>query len=261
VQLKDNTLYPTIGPENRFSSVLFLEKEGFDELLQEARIEERFDIAIMSTKGLSVGAARRLIDGLAGRGAKIFVLHDFDLTGFKIFGTLGTDSKVYTFRNKVELIDLGLRLSDVRRLRLQEEPTDVEDENGSHAATLKRHGATEREIDFLLGRGDDEPKRVELNAMTAPRFIAFIERKLTEHGLKKLIPDPKVLAAHAQRVVEQALAQKIIDEAMPEIQRQSGLMEFPTEWRIRLDETLEKSPELSWDMALAQIIREKLNAT
>jgi DNA topoisomerase VI subunit A len=40
------------------------EKEGFTEILSAARIAERFDIAIMSTKGMSSTAARRLVDNM-----------------------------------------------------------------------------------------------------------------------------------------------------------------------------------------------------
>src|ERR1700759_3498962 len=53
--------YPTMGPQHRYAAVLFIEKEGFAPLLRAARIAERFDIAIMSTKGMSTTAARQLL--------------------------------------------------------------------------------------------------------------------------------------------------------------------------------------------------------
>ena len=52
----------THGPEGRFSGFLYIEKEGFEPLLSHARIAERFDLAIMSCKGMSVTAARELVD-------------------------------------------------------------------------------------------------------------------------------------------------------------------------------------------------------
>jgi DNA topoisomerase VI subunit B len=64
----------TSGPKNRYRSVLFIEKEGFDELIQQAQIAERFDIAPMSTKGMSNTAARRLVDELSLMGVTIYVL-------------------------------------------------------------------------------------------------------------------------------------------------------------------------------------------
>jgi DNA topoisomerase VI subunit A len=53
------------------------------------------DIAIMSTKGMSTTAARLLLDRLARRIDKVLVAHDFDVSGFSIFGTLGTDGRRY----------------------------------------------------------------------------------------------------------------------------------------------------------------------
>jgi hypothetical protein len=44
-------LYPTTGPQNRYRGILFVEKEGFDPLLEFADIAAMFDIAIASTKG------------------------------------------------------------------------------------------------------------------------------------------------------------------------------------------------------------------
>jgi hypothetical protein len=46
----------TCGPANRARFALFIEKEGFGPHLEYARIAERFDVMIMSTKGMSVTA-------------------------------------------------------------------------------------------------------------------------------------------------------------------------------------------------------------
>lgn len=57
-------LYPTKGHKSRYSAVLFIEKEGFMPLFKAVNLAERFDIAIMSTKGMSVTAARHLVDNI-----------------------------------------------------------------------------------------------------------------------------------------------------------------------------------------------------
>src|SRR5262249_1533308 len=57
--LREEPPFPTYGPENRYRAILFIEKEGFHPLLRAAQIAERFDIAIMSTKGMSTTAARQ----------------------------------------------------------------------------------------------------------------------------------------------------------------------------------------------------------
>jgi hypothetical protein len=110
VTLTADALYPTSGPQNRFRNILFVEKEGFDPLLQQARIAERYDLGIMSTKGMSVTAARMLLDRLAPLIDRVFALHDFDIAGFSIFGTLGADGRRYVYENAVNMVDLGLPL-------------------------------------------------------------------------------------------------------------------------------------------------------
>jgi len=106
-------LYPTAGPENRYRNILCIEKEGFHPIFQAAQLQQRFDIALMSNKGMSVTASRMLIDRLAKYYDNVFVLRDFDRAGFSIFGTLFTDSRRYVFENNVagKVIDLGLRPS------------------------------------------------------------------------------------------------------------------------------------------------------
>ena len=77
------------------------------------QLAERFDIAIMSTKGISVTASRRLADELCSRyDIPLFVLHDFDKSGLTILKTLKQDTRRYAFSNAIEVIDLGLRLDD-----------------------------------------------------------------------------------------------------------------------------------------------------
>ena len=121
-ELVVNCQYATVGPRNRYRNVLFIEKEGFDQILAAARIQERFDITLMSTKGMSVTAARMVIDRLADHIENVFVLHDLDISGFSICGTLGSDSRRYRFANHVKLVDIGLRLADAERMGLESEP-------------------------------------------------------------------------------------------------------------------------------------------
>src|SRR5262249_17346293 len=53
--------YPSLRPGHRYQAVLYIEKEGFEPLLKDARIPERFDVAVLSCKGQSVVAAQLTI--------------------------------------------------------------------------------------------------------------------------------------------------------------------------------------------------------
>src|SRR5262245_52464387 len=83
-----------VGPAN-LSGVLFCEKEGFNPLFRATNLANRYDLMIISTKGVSVTAASLLVDEICGfNDVPLFVLHDFDFDGFKILGTLHRDTRL-----------------------------------------------------------------------------------------------------------------------------------------------------------------------
>ena len=78
-----------VGPNGGYAGILFCEKEGFGPLFKSVDLANRYDLMIISSKGVSVTAARRLIDEVCGENnLPLFVLHDFDVAGFLILGTL-----------------------------------------------------------------------------------------------------------------------------------------------------------------------------
>jgi hypothetical protein len=99
MDLPEMAIFPTCGPGHRYGAILFVEKEGFLPLFQAVRLAERYDLAIMSTKKLSVTASRLLVDRLcATHKVPLLVLHDFDKSGFSILGTLRRDTRRYAGR-------------------------------------------------------------------------------------------------------------------------------------------------------------------
>jgi hypothetical protein len=79
---------PTIithGPDGCFGALLFIEKEGFAPLFEAVHLAEKYDLAIMSSKGMSVTAARQLADRICSQyKIPLLILHDFDVAGFSI---------------------------------------------------------------------------------------------------------------------------------------------------------------------------------
>ena len=127
----------------------------------------------MSTKGMSVTAARQIVDRYAQQGVRILVAHDLDRAGACIAHTLGNDTRRYNFEANPEVIDLGLSLCEARAMGLLDEAAPQE---GPGKDKLREYGLGEEEIDFLIGQG----RRVELNAMTSDQFVAWLEGKLSE---------------------------------------------------------------------------------
>jgi Histidine kinase-, DNA gyrase B-, and HSP90-like ATPase len=242
------SMFENTGPLNRYRDILFIEKEGFSALVAHALIAERFDIGIMSTKGMSVTAARMLLDRLAPHIDRVFVLHDFDVSGFSIFGTLGTSSRRYRFHNKVRIADLGLRLADIHAMGLESEPYTPSGW-AKRVATLQAHGATPREISLL------RTKRVELNAMPSDVFVLFLERKLTEHGVHKVVPAAGVLESHARRVIIRTLLNMRLDDIRPQVDAAAARVELPSDLRQQVEAMLRRRPDIPWDLAVADIAR------
>jgi hypothetical protein len=253
--------YPTLGPKNAYAAILFNEKEGFNPLLEAVRLAERYDLALMSTKGMSVTAARELVDHLAGEhDIPLLVLRDFDKSGFSIVGTLMRDTRRYEFANSIRVIDLGLRLEDVRAEELESEEVYYSDSWTAMSANLCENGATKAEIKFLLtppaGLEPEAGKlvgsRVELNAFPSDQFIDWIERKLKEHGISKVVPDDDTLADAYHRKRRQAVVQEQIDKALKELgEEEDGAV--PDDFRTRIEAKLKANPEKRWDDVLRDI--------
>ena len=114
---------------------------------------------------------------------------------------------------------------------------------------LIENGATEAEADFIKGG-----RRVELNAMTNDRLITWLERKLAEAGIKKVIPDGVSMAQAARQILAERRLQKVIDEARPRVLDECKSLHLPQDLRQKVLAVCETEPALPWDVALAQIL-------
>jgi hypothetical protein len=237
----------TFGPDCRFGAILFLEKEGFDQILKAARIDQRFDIGPMSTKGLSVTAARHLVDRICGiYKIPLLVLHDFDKSGFSILGTLSNSNRRYEFEHEINVIDLGLRLDDVGAFRLEDRYEDTHDkgDEASRRANLRWNGATEQEAEILLHQ------RIELNALASDELVRFIEHKLAQNGIRKIVPENRLAEAY-QLFYRGAQIRKIINEALARYDDED--IEIPHDLQMRVRKHLTEHPEVQWDRAVRMI--------
>jgi len=177
-------------------------------------------------------------------------LHDFDVSGFSISGTLGTDGRRYDFENVPPMRDFGLRLADVLAMSLQSEPVPAKpNEWPKRFATLSRHGATPEEIDFLRSR------RVELNAMTSRQFVDFIEAGLTAHGVTKLILGDTIIEQQARRVIAAQLTEEALAKISGEIAKRAEKVALPANLLERIEAVFEEEAALPWDVAVAMIVK------
>jgi hypothetical protein len=251
--------WPSLAEGQRYQGVLYIEKEGFDPLLREARIADLFDIAIVSCKGQSVVAARRFVDHVCRvlGGVPLIVAHDFDKSGFEISLRLTTvsdyaldnDLVKYEFRNEINVIDIGLRLSDVEQYGLKSERCRFK---GYFAADSI---ATPEEQAFLRSG-----RRVELNAFTAPQIIQWFQAKLTGiFGGKRLIPEDDVLERAYRRALALAQVKQAIEETREAAIRDAESAPIPKGLRRKLRRLMKDADgsSMAWDEALYALARRK----
>ena len=252
--------WKTTGAKDRYGAVLFVEKEGFLPLFRAVRLAERYDLAIMSTKGVSTTAARTLIDKLIGGGIPVFCIRDFDVTGFTIAGTLSTRHPALLLdqrgrdrsrapprgRSEVRAGTRGVYYQGDGNRTLRDDRKIRRKIGGG----LRKNGATEEEIEFLIHH------RVELNAFTSDQLIEWIEEKLAEHGVEKVVPDDETVAAAARGFVRDLIAKRYLDAFAGDIDREVDLYAAsmgslaPSVARM-----LEADQALPWDDALQQIVQ------
>jgi hypothetical protein len=251
--------YPTRGPANRYRFALFVEKEGFNPLLARAQIQERYDVAIMSTKGMTVTAARHLVESLTEQGVTILVLHDFDKSGFSILHTMRSDTIRHRFRVKPNIIDIGLRLKDAQEMTLPNEQVHYKKAKKDPRIRLRECGATEEECNYLV-RTSKPPwsgYRVELNAMTSTQFIEFLERKFAEFGVTKVVPEEGKLREAFEHAYRKAVIQKAVDQACSEAA--GGEVRIPKRLVNSVNGLVTGTPR-SWDDAIAELARNAVNS-
>ena len=194
-------------PAWTFSSILYVEKEGFSQALQAARWPERHDCALMSSKGFTTRAARDLIDKLAEHDepVTVFCVHDADAFGTMIYQTFQEETKARGAR-KIKIINLGLEPEEALRIGLTAETGLVGDRDKPVADYVP-----EEWREWL------QTNRVELNAMPMPQFIAWLDDKMAEHGGGKLIPPAEVLTEDLDAQIEQkvrlVVKERILQEA------------------------------------------------
>jgi hypothetical protein len=239
----DSTAVKTYGPSGSYGAVLYVEKEGFMPLFKRVRLAKRFDIAIMSAKGMSTTAARIPTDRLCAR-VPLLVLHDFDSAGIIIKDTLANDTRRYRYSSRPQVIDLGLHYSDIGDLPTEPNNSRVSDER------LKRAGLGQAAVDFL------RDQRVELNAMTSRQLVDFVEAKLRQHGIEKVIPDHKTLATTYQMftasdrlsVAFEDVKEKLSDES------EGCPISVPENLEAKVKAKLEEKPDITWHRAVRLIV-------
>jgi hypothetical protein len=181
-------------PEWTFNKILYCEKEGFFPILQDAHWPERHDCALLTSKGFATRAARDVLDllGASGEAIRFFCVHDADGPGTMIYESLqqGTDARP---GRQVEIVNLGLEPEEALEMGLATEPVERKD------------GRTVPVAGYVAARWQRwlQTHRVELNAMSTPQFLTWLDQKIGPYDRGKLVPPSAVLTQRLRHEVRE----------------------------------------------------------
>lgn len=196
-------------PEWTFNKILYCEKEGFFQLLKDAKWPERHDCALVTAKGVPTRAARDILDllGETEQELTFFCIHDADAAGTIIYQSLQDETDARAARN-VEIINLGLEVAEGQVMGLPSEKV----ETAKGARPVAKY-VSKLDAEWL------QERRIELNAMTSPQFIAWLDDKMAKHEGAKLVPPGEVLQAQ----LTTATRQKVKDEITVRVLASAGI--------------------------------------
>jgi hypothetical protein len=242
-----------------FNKVVYIEKEGFSEALKAVQWPERHDCMLMSSKGFTTRAARDLVDKLAAHDepVTIFCVHDADAHGTMIYQTFQEATKARGAR-KVRIVNLGLQPREALAMGLEVETIPAEDRRRPVAEYACNHpgnfGARGVPVSRWVSDWEKwlQTHRVELNAMTTPQLIEWLNGKMADYY--KLVPPEdvidKYLDERIKKSVRKTIEERILREANSDAQVASTIaaIEKPDIAALvnGIHELFESEPEKEW---------------
>lgn len=274
-----------------FNKVLYCEKEGFFDGMIAAKWPERHDCALLTSKGFATRAARDVIDLMSDTGEKIqfFCVHDGDASGTLIYQALNEATKARPERAK-PVVNLGLEPWDGLAMGLSPESVERKSKTAAVAEYVRKRDREEKAArDLARGHEltpEEEAKeftswerwlqsyRVELNAMTTPQFMAWLDKQFDKHVGRgpdsvpaKVIPSADVQAEELKTEVRRELRRKIKRRVLRRAKigrrvevachRRRGEIEARIEsLGTEIADALSRAPQDSWRGPIARIADE-----
>lgn len=246
-------------PEWTFNKILYIEKEGFFESLKSAQWPERHDCALLTSKGFSTRAIRDLLDLLADSGEPlmVFCVHDADAFGTMIYQTLQEETKARP-RRRIEIVNLGLEPWEAHEMGLEAEKVTDRERRAAIADYVLTQPDGEQWAEWL------QQNRYELNAMTTPQLLAWLDGKMAEHDGAKVIPPISVITQTLMKDVAMHLEISISERVLKEARIDGQVAEAMRKVTAPDEEDLERQvaawliahPEHPWTQCVINLARE-----
>ena len=138
----------------------------------------------------------------------IFCVHDADASGTMIYQTFQEATAARGAR-KIKIVNIGLEPWEAAEMGLEVEDVEAGDRRKAVAQYVLDREDGEDQEEWL------QTHRVELNAMTTPQFIEWLDGKMADYD--RLVPPDEVLRDELDRRIEAkvraAVTERILREA------------------------------------------------
>jgi DNA topoisomerase VI subunit B len=260
-------------PSYVYNKVLYVEKQGLDPIWHASKLGERYDMAIASGKGQPVEAVRTLFQRAEAGDFQLFVLHDADPAGYIIARTIAEETRRMP-DHSVKVIDLGMKVADAVEMGLV---TERFSRKVDLPAWMPER-LNEVESEWFVGRpsthsGNWDCTRVELNALTGPDLVTYVERGLASNGADtKIHPPDEVVMGRVASVLSgtiSSVVSRTFDDAIAtvkervgrETQSQVTVDQDPVLWQNRIAEAYECDRSSTWEEAIHRGIGQELTGS
>jgi hypothetical protein len=258
-------------PEYYYDKVLYVEKHGIALSLVDAGVGQRYDMAIVASRGYGTEAERRLMQHFEEAEYETYILHDCDVDGYGIVANLREGNE--RLRDvSVDVVDLGTSLADALAFDPPLIGEEATRQKAIPAATIAQIATEECELFTGCQRNAKvwEYTRYELNEIPSEERVPFVERKLRDAGVgKKVIPPDGYLGEAASEMVaddfesevrmaihEVVGTDAIVEALLPDFADRYDV-EDPQELRSYIRAEFAKRPRSSWRTRLQSRIAGK----
>jgi hypothetical protein len=250
-------------PDYGFNKILYIEKNGRVGILKAGQVDRRHDMALIGGQGYASEAIRTLFETAEKGAYQLLVLHDADPHGYSIARTLREETARMPGYS-VDVIDIGLKLEDALDMGKRPETftrkSRLDEKTEATLTDLEReHFVGEERMD-----GNGKPywiaHRVELNDLSSPQLVEYVEGKLEEHAaLGKVIPPDAALVQRREQMYQEKVdgwVDSIIAEVLGSSEFKKKLAkEFKERFKLEdarawIDKGFERDDTQSWRVAL-----------
>jgi hypothetical protein len=158
----------------------------------------------------------------------VFCATDADAYGTMIYDTFQNATRARGAR-KIKIIHIGLHPWDAVAAGFEVE--DVKKEEKDKRKPVGNY-VRERDAEFpneapggISWEEWLQTHRIELNVMTTPEFIAWIDARMAEHGDGKLIPPDDVIADELKQTLEAKIRRAVMDRVLLEARYETQVAE------------------------------------